>query len=143
MLLEIVSGVDVESWFEAEGVEARSAAAFHASGKRLDLSEELVKGRHTPEEMAALELVERCWHPDSSSRPSMKECCDALVTEDRVASFNALAVIPIRRKTRKARKRGRMIASLWDQISPGLSDDEQEELFRSVSEVLERRKKAE
>ena len=152
VLLEIVSGVDVQSWFEEEGVELRSAAAFHAAGKRLDLSEELVAGRHTAEEVSALELVERCWHPDPGSRPSMSECVEALSTARGTGDKSLGSSFKTRTgpkqeqeqdSRRKARERGKVIASLWEQTAPGLSDDEQEELFRRISEVMERQKKAE
>ena len=150
VLLEIVSGVDVQSWFEEEGVELRSAAAFHAAGKRLDLSEELVAGRHTAEEVSALELVERCWHPDPGSRPSMSECVEALSTgrgtgDKSLGSSFKTRTGPKQEQDsrRKARERGKVIASLWEQTAPGLSDDEQEELVRRISEVMERRKEAE
>ena len=36
-----------------------------------------------------------------------------------------------------------MEAALWDQTTNGLSHDEKDELFRRISEVMERQKKAE
>ena len=145
VLLEIVSGVDVESWFEAEGVEPRSAAAFHATGKRLDLSEELVAGRHTAEEVAALELVERCWHPDPGSRPSISECFEALSTGNRSVG-SSFKDRKGRKQEQDSRRKARdyvtMEAALWDQTTTGLSHDEKDELFRRMSEVMETRKKA-
>ena len=153
VLLEIVSGVDVVAWFEEEGVEPRSAAAFHASGKRLDLSEELVAGRHTAEEVGALELVERCWHPDPGSRPSMSECFEALSTGGRSVG-SSFKDRKGRKQEQDSRRKARdyvtmeaalsRISQILSQTTTGLSHDEKDELFRRMSEVMETtRKKAE
>ena len=156
VLLEIVSGVDVETWFEAEGVEPRGAAAFHATGKRLDLSEEFAPGRHSPAGMSALELVERCWHPDPASRPTMQACRKLLdVAEEssrsplldsgRSGSGRAERRAPhlgLSNRS-KSRERESRVTSLWKQTTATLSDEEQEELFRGFSELMERRKKGE
>ena len=141
VLLEIVSGQDVESWFEDAGVEPRSAAGFHATGKRLDISNELVPSKHSPSEMSALELVQKCWNEDPTARPRMVDCCELLAGGEKLN--NASFIVPKDAAGPQTRRKERLeqLESLWDKAAAGLADGAEEDLLQRFSELMERRKK--
>ena len=83
VLLELLAGKSTEARFAEAGLDARSAANFHAQGKRLSLMGAETFGLNSSLAQPCIELIQQCWVDDKNCRPTMSTILAALESDEK------------------------------------------------------------